>query len=193
VRIFLVLRLAKRDRADTIFYTPVDPPKKKIKNAAKRRTTKPSVEERNSSPVHSADTEEKRTSSTRARRVKGKGRATVGEYYDVFFSKCSFRDVETDLSVLSSDPSVTPSASSTSESASEQVGGSTNFSSRKAHRRVQDEEAIRRVLSLPLETVAHVGKLIGGTASLHRLMAIGEAAKVSLQRIVENFHFVPAS
>ncbi|GAA5925428.1 uncharacterized protein JCM15063_005024 [Sporobolomyces koalae] len=72
----------------------------------------------------------------------------------------------------------TPSPTSSRASSRSSRRGRTSADGDRANGvRLRDEEAVRRVLALPLETVAHVGKLIGGTASLHRLMAIGEAAK----------------
>jgi hypothetical protein len=41
----------------------------------------------------------------------------------------------------------------------------------------QDEEVVRRFLGLPLDTVVQVGKRIGGSPSLKRLMDLGERAK----------------
>jgi len=64
--------------------------------------------------------------------------------------------------------------SDSAASSSSRASGSTS----ESPHRPQDEEALRRVLKLPLGTVAQMGKLIGGTVSLQRLMAIGEVAKV---------------
>lgn len=41
----------------------------------------------------------------------------------------------------------------------------------------QDEEVVRRFFALPLDTVVQVGKRIGGSPSLKRLMDLGERAK----------------
>ncbi|GEM09801.1 hypothetical protein Rt10032_c09g3818 [Rhodotorula toruloides] len=41
----------------------------------------------------------------------------------------------------------------------------------------QDEEVVRRFFALPLETVVQVGRRIGGSPSLKRLMDLGERAK----------------
>ncbi|GAA5999203.1 hypothetical protein JCM5350_001674 [Sporobolomyces pararoseus] len=98
--------------------------------------------------------------SSRTRRSKGKGRATSDQ-----------------------SPSPALTAESSSSSSLNQVDVSNEKTARAVRRRTQDEEAIRRVLSLPLETVANIGKLIGGTASLHRLMAIGEAAKDCFEKL----------
>ncbi|GAA5893465.1 uncharacterized protein JCM6883_003527 [Sporobolomyces salmoneus] len=137
------------------------PPRKKTKVAAKRKAggggAKASSEERTS---NAADAEvldhTSATPSTRPKRSKGKGKAAT---------------------VPTPSPASTSVSASESGSLSAKTSVSSEKESRAARRRTQDEEAIRRVLSLPLETVAHVSKLIGGTASLHRLMAIGEAAK----------------
>ncbi|GAA5948167.1 hypothetical protein JCM3765_007140 [Sporobolomyces pararoseus] len=137
------------------------PPRKKNKSASKRKNPKVSSEEADPSPAPVVVPEgQKPTPSTRAKRSKGKGRA-MSEH----------------------SPSLDSTAESSSPSPSSQVAVSNEKTNRTARRRTQDEEAIRRVLSLPLETVANIGKLIGGTASLHRLMAIGEAAKDCFEKL----------
>ncbi|GAA6008243.1 hypothetical protein JCM11491_001941 [Sporobolomyces phaffii] len=140
----------------------IKPPRKKSKNASKKRGTKSaSIEDR---PIVSSRTEATKAavddksgpSSTRPRRAKAKARATAA---------------------------ATSSPASSTGSAANKSSDSTDQSPRDSRKRTQDEEAIRRVLALPLETVAHVGKLIGGTASLHRLMAIGEAANDYFEKL----------
>lgn len=55
-------------------------------------------------------------------------------------------------------------------------------SSRVVPQTPEAEDTVRRFFALPLDTVVEVGKRLGGSPSLKRLMDLGERARVRTSR-----------